>query len=131
MKKIIIISIYQRVAHAPGVKVERQCYCHELFTQLPHGDHVLRQHGARSHTTRFSLKYPNEHCPELVNPCDYAIWVIVEEKVRTYRRNTIATLEILKERMIEEWEATSTGPLMHSVGEFARRRAYRKIQVER
>ena len=40
-----------------------------------------------------------------LNPCEYAILVTLEVKTRKHNRFHIKTLENLKERILEEWDA--------------------------
>ena len=78
--------------------------------QLSSGDYILQQDGARSHTSKVTLAYLEEHCCKFLepdfwppnspglNPCDYAIWGTLEAKTWKHNRFQITTLEDLKER---------------------------------
>ena len=78
---------------------------------------ISPQDGACSYSSKVTLAYLEEHCckflkpyfwppnnPDL-NPCEYAILVTLEVKTRKHNRFHIKTLENLKERILEEWDA--------------------------
>jgi len=46
-----------------------------------------------------SLWLPNSHD---LNPVDYAIWAIMQERV--YNKGKIANVEELRQRIVDEWE---------------------------
>ena len=78
-------------------------------------EYLFMQDGARAHTAKLSLnmlatqKYlkllqPSEWPPNSpdLNPVDFCVWGILERNL--YRGRKIATIEALKEAIVEEWE---------------------------
>ena len=87
-----------------GVRVDSEYYCNNLLSQLipemnsicPDKDYIFEQDCARSHTSKFTIRYlddnlPNDaqillpqdwppHSPDL-NPLDYSIWSSLANKV--------------------------------------------------
>ena len=69
------------------------------------------------HAHQATLAYLEEHCCTLWKPyfllpnspdhnlCDYSIWGILEAKIWRHNQFQIITLEDLKERIVEEWDA--------------------------
>ena len=125
---------------APGVKINSAYYCNDVLSQLlpemedmSNGDYIFMQDGARSHTSKVTLAYLDEHCYELLkpdfwppnspdlNPCDYAIWGTMEANIWKRRRNKITTLEELKERIVEVWDALPQEFINRSIDSFRKR----------
>ena len=124
----------------PGAKINSAYYCNEVLSQLlpemerlSNGDYIFQQDGARSHTSKATLAYLEEHCcqflkPDLwppnspdLNPCDYAIWGTLEARIWNHNRFNIKTIEDLKERIVEEWDALPQEMIDKSIDSFRKR----------
>lgn len=121
----------------PGAKVNSQYYCNDLLSNmlpemdaLSHGDYVLMQDGARSHTSKYTLEYISNHCPNLIkphfwppkspdlNPCDYFLWDVLETNVW---KTKVTSIQHLKQRILEEWEIFPQDMISNAIDAFRKR----------
>ena len=58
--------------------------------------------------------------PDL-NPCNYTIWGTLEAKIWKHNRFQIRTLEDLKERIVEEWNALPQDVISRAINSFRKR----------
>ena len=83
------------------------------LVNLNGGDYTFQQDGARAHMACETVSYLREHLPDLLepslwptnspylNPVDYTIWSVREEKV--YKGRRIDSVAELKDILINEW----------------------------
>src|SRR6185436_1687173 len=124
----------------PGAKVNSEYYCEHVLRQglLPViqakcGRHnwTLQQDGAPSHTARNTTTFLHQenvnfiepdmwppNSPDL-NPVDYAIWGVLQEKV--YLRRNFTTVEQLKLAITVEWRNLEQRIIDRSINEWRRR----------
>jgi AraC-like DNA-binding protein len=124
----------------PGAKVNSGYYCDHVLRQglLPviqatSGRHnwTLQQDGAPSHTARNTINFLHQeninfiepdmwppNSPDL-NPVDYAIWGVLQEKV--YLRRKFTTVEQLKLAITVEWRNLGQRFIDRSINEWRRR----------
>ena len=141
LRLIIMATIYfrlfQKQAHSSQyIHWDYLCLLAQLLPDMENlsgGDYIFMQDGARSHTSKVTLTYLQEHCHELLkpdfwppnspdlNPCDYAVWGTLEANIWNHRRNQITTLEDLKQRIVEEWDALSQDFINNSINSFRKR----------
>ena len=101
--------------------------------ELSNGDYIFQQDGTRSHTSKVTVTYLEEHfctflkpdfwppnTPDL-NPCDYAIWGTLEAKIWRHNRFQITSLEDLKERIVKEWDALLQDVISRAISSFRKR----------
>ena len=105
----------------PGVKVNGKYYREVLLTRdllpdiRPYSEYfVFQQDGAPAHRARETVELLKEVTPDFIppslwpssspdlNPVDYAIWGIMQERV--YNKGKIANVEELRQRIVDEWE---------------------------
>jgi len=123
----------------PGAKVNSSHYCIIVVEKglLPdvraicHYRWTLQQDGAPAHTTRTKMDYLNkEHInfiePHMwppnspdINPVDYAIWVLFQQRVYHQRQSKMA--EELKRATVTEWQKLSHRFIDNSINEWRRR----------
>ena len=101
--------------------------------QLSNGDFIVQQDGARSHTSKVTLVYLQEHCYKFLKPdfwppnspgfntCNYTICGTLEVKITKHNRFHITTFEDLKERIIEEWDALPQNVISRAIKSFKKR----------
>jgi len=75
---------------------------------------IFQQDGAPAHRARETIELLKEVTPDFIqpslwphsspdlNPVDYAIWGIMQE--RAYNKGKIANVEELRQRIVDEWE---------------------------
>ena len=124
-----------------GVRVDSDYYCNSLLSQLlpemaalsPNEDFIFQQDGARSHTSKYTLRYLDDnlppdaqvllpedwppHSPDL-NPMDYGIWSSLATKVF---RVKIRNVEHLCERLAEAWEEITQDEVNRTINCFRKR----------
>lgn len=105
----------------PGVKVNGAYYRNNLLAQkllpdirkISQGEFfVFQQDGAPAHRARDTVAFLEQETPDFIpptlwppnspdlNPVDYSIWSVLQEKVYRYRIDNLAEL---KTRVIDEW----------------------------
>ena len=106
-----------------GVRIDSQYYCDGLLSQLipemtrlSGGNFIFQQDGARSHTSKHTIAYLDDHLPDTadlilpedwpphspdLNPCDYSIWSSLARKVYKVK---IRDVDHLCERLGEAWD---------------------------
>ena len=127
-------------ANGRGVRVDSDYYCNSLLSQMmpemnalsPNKDYIFQQDGARSHTSKYTIRYfrylpedaqillPEDwppHSPDL-NPMDYSIWESLANKVFKVK---IKSIEHLCERLGEAWEEITQDEVDRVVSSFRRR----------
>ena len=121
----------------PGVKINGQYYRDELLMQglLPNirqfsDFFIFQQDGAPAHRARETVELLMNETPDFIqptmwppnspdlNPVDYAIWSIMQEKV--YRRK-IRDVNELRERILEAWNQLDQGVIDKSVRQWRAR----------
>ena len=121
----------------PGVKINGQYYRDELLMQglLPDirqfsDFFIFQQDGAPAHRARETVELLMNETPDFIqptmwppnspdlNPVDYAIWSIMQEKV--YRRK-IRDVNELRERILEAWNQLDQGVIDKSVQQWRAR----------
>lgn len=119
----------------PGVKINGAFYRDVLLTHrlLPairevSGEFfIFQQDSAPSHRARETVEFLKRSTPEFItplhwppnspdlNPVDYKIWSVLQERVY---RNRIRDVNHLKERLVEEWSLFDQGIVDRSVKEW-------------
>lgn len=122
----------------PGVKVNGQYYRDVMLKQemLPairaiSGDHyTFQQDNAPAHRARETIQLLSDETPDFIspslwppnspdlNPIDYKIWGILQERVY---RTRIETIDQLKECLYREWYNLSEGIISEAVHQWRRR----------
>jgi hypothetical protein len=122
----------------PGVKINGQYYRDVLLSQnlLPAirdiaGEFfVFQQDSAPSHRARETITFLSQNTPDFIspflwppnspdlNPVDYRIWGLLQERVYS---TPIRDVEHLKQRLIEEWSMFDQRIVDHAVNEWRAR----------
>ena len=95
-----------------GVKINSEYYRNELLdymlpemSNLSGGDYIFLQDGARSHTSKASIAYLDENCPQYVklefwppnspdlNVLDFAVWGDFESKIWKSKPTDVESLK--------------------------------------
>ena len=124
-----------------GVRIDSEYYCSSLLSQLipdmnalsPNEDYIFQQDGARSHTSKYTMRYLDDnlpqdaqlllpedwppHSPDL-NPMDYGIWSSLATKVF---RVKIRDVEHLCQRLAVAWEQITQDEVDRTIDSFRRR----------
>ena len=121
-----------------GVRVDSDYYCNSLLSQMipemnalaPGEDYVFQQDGARSHTSKYSIGYLDDHLPASatfllpedwpphspdLNPMDYSIWSSLAHKVFKVK---IESVEHLCQRLGQAWHELSQNEIDRSIAGF-------------
>ena len=123
-----------------GVQVDSEYYCESLLSQLipemtalSGGNFIFQQDGARSHTSRYTIRYFDDNLPESadlllpedwpphspdLNPLDYSIWSSLANKVFKVK---IRDVDHLCERLGEAWDAISQEEIDRVISSFRTR----------
>ena len=123
-----------------GVRVDSEYYCESLLSQLipemsalSGGNFIFQQDGARSHTSRYTIRYFDDNLPESadlllpedwpphspdLNPLDYSIWSSLANKVFKVK---IRDVDHLCERLGEAWDAISQEEIDRVISSFRTR----------
>ena len=123
-----------------GVRIDSEYYCSSLLSQLipdmnalsPNEDYIFQQDGARSHTSKYAMRYLDDnlpqdaqlllpedwppHSPDL-NPMDYGIWSSLATKVCVKIRD----VEHLCQRLAVAWEQITQDEVDRTIDSFRRR----------
>ena len=94
-----------------GAKMNSDYYCNEVLSQLlsemerlSNGNYIFQLNRARSHASKVTLAYLEEHCCKFLrqefwppnsldlNPYDYAIWGTLEANIWKHNQFQIKTL---------------------------------------
>jgi len=121
----------------PGAKINGRYYCDVLLTRdlLPDikqysNYFFFQQDGAPAHRARETVEFltvatPNFIAPNLwppnspdLNPVDYSIWGILEERV--YKRK-IKDVNELRQRITEEWDSLDQSVIDKAVAQWRQR----------
>ena len=122
----------------PGVKINGEYYRNVVLKEmlLPDirsvsGDcFVFQQDGAPAHRARdtvelLRMETPDFITPELwppnspdLNPVDYSVWSVIQEKVYQTR---IADIDELKQRLLQVWAGLDHGFIAAAIGQWRRR----------
>lgn len=93
--------------------------------------YTFQQDGAPAHTSRETVRFLQEHCPDFIepnnwppnspdlNPVDYCIWGLLENMV--YYNHTFETIRQLKDRIQECWAEFPQDVITNAIGQFRRR----------
>ena len=103
------------------------------MTALSGGDFIFQQDGARSHTSKFTLRYLDDnlpddsevllpedwppHSPDL-NPLDYSIWSSLGRKVYKVK---IRDMDHLCERLGQAWDEITQDEIDRVINSFPKR----------
>ena len=123
-----------------GVRVDSEYYCSSLLSQLipdmtalSGGDFIFQQDGARSHTSKLTLRYLDDHLPDSaelllpedwpphspdLNPLDYSIWSSLARKVYKVK---IRDIDHLCERLGEAWDEITQDEIDRVINSFPKR----------
>ena len=123
-----------------GVRVNSEYYCDGVLSQLipdmialSGGNFIFQQDGARSHTSRHTIRYIDEHLPDSadlllpedwpphspdLNPLDYSIWSSLANKVFKVK---IRDVDHLCERLAEAWDEITQEEIDRVIGSFRTR----------
>ncbi|EFO87874.1 hypothetical protein CRE_05599 [Caenorhabditis remanei] len=122
-----------------GVKINKEVYISQILekTLLPwaqthfNGRHWLfQQDGAPAHTAKLSQQWCETHLPAFIpkdewppsspdlNPLDYSIWGVLQNKVNAKPHSSI---EALKKTLLKEWDALSPDYLRATIDAYPRR----------
>lgn len=120
-----------------GVKINSEVYQSDILaTMLPEieaisDDYTFQQDGAPSHTSRTTIRYLQENCPDFIeprcwppnspdlNPVDYTIWSRLEAMV--HEDNIFRNTEELKQRILYCWEQFHQVIVDNAIGQWRRR----------
>ena len=124
----------------PGTKIDSAYYCDDLLSQMipamsavAAGDFIFQQDGARSHTSKHTLAYLEEHLPATsqlltpdfwppnspdLNPMDYSIWSLLEQAVFKVK---IRDVDHLAERLGEGWANVDQDVINEAIKSFRKR----------
>ena len=120
-----------------GVKINSDVYQTDILaTILPEmetisDDYTFQQDGAPSHTSRATIRYLQENCPDFIepscwppnspdlNPVDYTIWGRLESMV--HEAIIIQNIEELKQRILYCWEQFPQETVNNAIGQWRRR----------
>jgi DDE superfamily endonuclease len=123
----------------PGVKVNGAYYRDNLLAQKLLPDmrrisqdqfFVFQQDGAPAHRARDTVSFLERETPDFIpptlwppnspdlNPVDYSIWSVLQEKVY---RSRIANVDELKTRLIDEWAHFDQSIVDGAIGQWRRR----------
>lgn len=123
----------------PGVKINAEYYLESILKSVlkPHadilheeGDWIFQQDSAPSHTAKICQDWCKENLPGFIdpsiwppsspdlNPLDYCIWGMLEEKVNSKRHSSIETLKASIQR---EWNDLSMEDVRESIDAWPRR----------
>ena len=104
-----------------------------MNTMCPDEDYIFQQDGARSHTSRRTMRYLDDHLPENaqvllpedwpphspdLNPMDYSVWSSLAQKVFKVK---IRGIEHLCQRLGEAWDDISQDEINRSIAGFRKR----------
>ncbi|EFO97645.1 hypothetical protein CRE_15908 [Caenorhabditis remanei] len=122
-----------------GVKINKEVYISQILekTLLPwdqthfNGRHwVFQQDGAPAHTAKLSQQWCETHLPAFIpkdewppsspdlNPLDYSIWGVLQNKVNAKPHSSI---EALKKTLLKEWDALSPDYRRATIDAYPRR----------
>ena len=122
-----------------GVKINKEVYISQILekTLLPWAQKhfngrrwVFQQDGAPAHTAKLSQQWCETHLPAFIpkdewppsspdlNPLDYSIWGVLQNKVNAKPHSSI---EALKKTLVKEWDALSPEYLRATIDAYPRR----------
>lgn len=120
-----------------GVKINSEVYQRDILEgmlreiEIVSDNYTFQQDGAPSHTSRSTVRYLQENCPDFIepnmwppnspelNPVDYNIWGTLEGRV--YENARINTIDQLKERIVYCWQQYNQEIINNSIGQWRRR----------
>lgn len=120
-----------------NVKINSEVYQQHVLANLLYeienidDTYCFQQDGAPSHTSRSTIRYLQENCPEFIepelwppnspdlNPVDYSIWGILESMV--YTNYNITTIDELKRRIVYCWDMFSQHIINNCIDQWRRR----------